>query len=77
MASFADLSDSEGETPEVDLSINIKPYMFEPVKENNQPGSDTSSENETDSEGEPDSIDHVDALQAANGVDNWYVFNKQ
>jgi hypothetical protein len=30
-----DYNNSDGEIPEVDLSIRIQPYIFEPVRQNN------------------------------------------
>lgn len=48
-----DFSDSDGEIPEIDLSIRIQSYMFEPVCQNNDPQGDISptsddSDNQSD-----------------------------
>ncbi|XP_061190502.1 uncharacterized protein LOC133198423 [Saccostrea echinata] len=47
-------NDSDGAIPEIDLSIKIKPYMFEPIKESNvtQIENDSSSSS-VSSDGEP------------------------
>ena len=56
IASFADPSDSEGEIPEVDLSINIKPYIFDSMIESILTGSDTSSETRLTVKGKPTAL---------------------
>jgi len=45
-----DYSNSDGEIPEVDLSIRIQSYMFEPVRQNNTTQRDASSNSDNERE---------------------------
>lgn len=67
-----DYSDSDGEIPEVDLSIRIQPYMFEPVRQNNTTQRDVSSNSDNERESDADTDDQVQIFEDAPDAENWY-----
>lgn len=67
-----DYSDSDGEIPEVDLSIRIQPYMFEPVRQNNTTQRDVSSNSDNERESDADTDDQVEIFEDAPDAENWY-----
>lgn len=75
MAHFID-SDSDGEIPEIDLTLRIQPYMYEPILSSSDRTMTNSpeSESEIDQAEEEASQDLVqDSEEVTFGlVDSWY-----
>ncbi|XP_062580770.1 uncharacterized protein LOC134242685 [Saccostrea cucullata] len=71
MASFGDSDDSDGEIPEIDLSLKISPFMFEPVaKLRASVSSNSESESEDSDNHDNDSGQSGNSLQGQS-TENW------
>lgn len=73
-SAFKDEYSSSDEIPEIDLTLSIRPYMFEPlrverVEENTD---EESSESESSGDDGDVSLDASEAIPAQR-VDEWYV----
>lgn len=72
MAHFQSDNDSDGEIPEIDLTLRIQPYMYEPTSMPTRRGRVDSPEKTSDSEeeNEPQGVEHPEEFTLT-PVEKW------
>jgi len=74
MAELFDFADSDGEIPDIGLSVAIQPYMFEPTRSQNEEESDESSPESAPDSDEENEVAHLDDANNESetmNVDEW------